>query len=315
MINRELIRSKVVQTCYSFVQNEGKNAKVVEQELSLSCSKAHEMYMTLLVLLTEIGRTAQLMHEVKVKRASRLGQYREFNPRFVKNCFMKQLEENVQLKAYRETMSEDLLTVAADTGTRLWKTIEESEYFQKYMNNRKDTTYLDDRAICRQIYIREICENEDLDDAFEDLGLYWNDDKAIVDTFVLKTISKFKEDSTAEMPLMEEYQKPEDREFAMELLHCALDNTAYYDGLIAANIQNWELHRVALMDRVIMRVALAEIISFPTIPVSVSLNEYVELTKIFSTPDSWSFVNGTLDSIVKKLMSENKIVKTPLEKK
>ncbi len=314
MINRELIRSKVVQTSYAFAQNEGKNAKVVEQELSLSCSKTHEMYMTLLVLLTEISRTAQLMHEVKVKRASRLGQYREFDPRFVKNGFLKQLEENAQLKAYRETMNEDLLTVAADTAHNLWKTIEESDYFQKYMKSRTPS-YMEDRAICRQIYIREICENEALDDAFEDLGLYWNDDKAIVDTFVLKTISRFKEDSTTDMPLLTEYQKSEDREFAMDLLHYALDNSAYYDELIAANIQNWDLRRVALMDRVIMRVALAEIISFPTIPVSVSMNEYVELTKIFSTPDSWSFVNGTLDAIVKKLQAEHKIVKTPQEKK
>ncbi len=314
MINRELIRSKVVQTCYSFIQNEGKNAKAVEQELSLSCSKAHEMYMTLLVLLTEIARTAQLMHEVKMRRASRLGQYREFDPRFVNNRFMKQLEENVQLKAYRETMSEDLLNVAVDTGHNLWKTIEESDYFQKYMKS-KTPSYLEDRAIYRTIYIREICENESLDNAFEDLGLYWNDDKVIIDTFVLKTINRFKEESTNEVPLMGEFQKPEDREFAMDLLHYALDNGTYYDELIAANISNWELHRVALMDRVIMRVALAELISFPTIPVSVSLNEYVELTKIYSTPDSWSFVNGTLDAIVKKLMAENKIVKTPNEKK
>ena len=307
MINRELIRSKVVQICYSFAQNEGRNPKVAEQELSLSFSKAYEMYMLLLLLLTEVGRVAERMYDVRVKRAERLGEDTLHNPKFVQNRFMKQLECNSTLLSYRETLSDDFFN--AEYERNLWSRIENSDYFNAYMTSGK-SSYEEDRDIYRAIYRNEICNNENLDGMFEDLGLYWNDDKTIVDTFVLKTINKFTPDSTEEQELMPEFRYPEDREFATALLNHTLANVAYYDQLIADHTRNWELERVALMDRIIMRVALAEIICFPEIPVGVSINEYVELAKVYSTPKSWRYVNGTLDNISKKLLLQNKIVKS-----
>lgn len=296
----------MVQICYSFAQNEGRDPKVAEQELALSFSKAYEMYMLLLLLLTEIGRVAERMYDVRVKRAERLGDSTEQNPKFVQNRFMKQLECNNVLASYRETLNDDFFN--AEYERNLWANIEKSDYFNAYMTSGK-SSYEEDRDVYRAIYRNEICNNENLDGLFEDLGLYWNDDKTTVDTFVLKTINKFTEESTAEQPLMPEFRSPEDREFAISLLRYTLANTSYYDELIAQNSKNWDLERLALMDRIIIHVALAEIISFPNIPVSVSINEYVELTKVYSTPKSWRFVNGTLDNIAKKLMAQNKIVK------
>lgn len=309
MINRELIRSKVVQTYYAFAQNEGKDTKVAEQELALSLSKSHEMYLMLLQLLVEIGHIAQRLHEVKVKRAERLREAAiGINPKFVQNRFLKQLEDNNQLIAFRETLSDNLLNMTVDFARKVWSNVEQSTYFLSYMQS-KDSSFEEDRDLFRAIYRNEICNNDKLEEAFEDLGLYWNDDKAIVDTFVLKTIAKFTADSAADHPLMPEFRKDEDREYAVKLLQYTLSNTTYYDQLIAENTRNWELDRVALMDRIIIHTALAEIISFPSIPVNVSINEYVELAKIYSTPKSWRFVNGTLDNIVKQLSTQHKIVK------
>ncbi|MBR4405142.1 MAG: transcription antitermination factor NusB, partial [Bacteroidaceae bacterium] len=122
MINRELIRSKVVQICYSFAQNEGRNPKVAEQELSLSFSKAYEMYILLLLLLTEVGRVAERMYDVRVKRAVRLGEYTQHNPKFVQNRFIKQLERNKTLLSYRETLSDDFFN--AEYERNIWSRIE-----------------------------------------------------------------------------------------------------------------------------------------------------------------------------------------------
>lgn len=309
MINREIIRSKVVQICYSFAQNEGRDIKVAEQELSLSLSKAYEMYMILLLMLTDIARMAERVYDVRVKRAARLGDNEVQNPKFVQNSFMKQLACNSQLLSYRETLGEDFLTAASEYATTLWNKIEKTDYYQAYMLSGK-SSYEEDREIYRTIYRNEICNNDNLDGIFEDLGLYWNDDKTIVDTFVLKTMNRFAPESTAEQELLPEFRNLEDKEYAVALLRRTLENVSYYDELIAENSRNWELERVALMDRIIMRIALAEVISFPSIPVNVSINEYVELAKMYSTPKSWRYVNGTLDNIVKKLVAQNKIVKT-----
>ena len=143
----------------------------------------------------------------------------------------------------------------------------------------------------------------------EDQSLYWNDDKEIVDTFVLKTIKRFEEKNGANQELLPEFKDEEDQEFARRLFRRAILNCDYYRHLISENTRNWDLDRVAFMDVVIMQCALAEILSFPNIPVSVSLNEYVDIAKVYSTVKSGSFVNGTLDGIVNQLKKEGKLTK------
>ena len=145
--------------------------------------------------------------------------------------------------------------------------------------------------------------------AEEDQSLYWNDDKEIVDTFVLKTIKRFEEKNGANQELLPEFKDEEDQEFARRLFRRAILNCDYYRHLISENTRNWDLDRVAFMDVVIMQCALAEILSFPNIPVSVSLNEYVDIAKVYSTAKSGSFVNGTLDGIVNQLKKEGKLTK------
>lgn len=307
MINRELIRLKVVQIAYSYYQNGSRKPEVAEKELVLSLSKAYDMYNFLLLLMVEISRIAMRNQETMQNRARRLGEESPISTKFVDNRFMLQLESNKQLRDFSETVNRTWID-HEEFVRSLWKRIEESEFYQNYMQSGQ-SSYAEDREIWRLIYRNFICNNEDLDSILEDMSLYWNDDKAIVDTFVLKTINRFTEECDANHPLLPEYRDPSDQEFATHLLVRALGNEDYYRQLIASSTRNWDMERVALMDRIIMQIALAEIMSFPGIPVSVSINEYVEIAKMYSTPNSGRYVNATLDHIVKKLQRDNKLIK------
>jgi N utilization substance protein B len=169
------------------------------------------------------------------------------------------------------------------------------------------SSYEEDRELWRKIYKTYIFDNEEIDAVLEEQSLYWNDDKSIVDTFVLKTIKRYGQDGETE--LLPEYKDEADRDFARRLLKNTIVNAEQYRQLMSESSKNWDMSRLAFMDVVIMQAALAEVMTFDDVPLSVTLNEYVEIAKHYSTAKSGSFVNGLLDSITKKLREENKINK------
>ena len=307
MINRELIRLKLVQIAYSYYQSGSKNPAAAEKELLLSLSRAYALYNTMLLLMVELNRMALRTLEMRQSRAKRLGQKDALSTKFVDNRFMLQLESNKQLQEFRDNQHFDWAD-QEEFVRSLYTKIEESDFYKMYMDSDKDS-YDEDREIWRLIYRHLICNNEELDAVLEEMDLYWNDDKVIVDTFVLKTINRFTADSTDDQPLMPEYRDSSDQEFAIRLLQKAIANKDYYYDLIASTTRKWDINRVALMDRIILQLALAEIISFPGIPVSVSINEYVEIAKMYSTSKSGKYINATLDNIAKRLIEENKLIK------
>lgn len=307
MINRELIRLKVIQVIYAYYQNEGKNVEAAEKELFFSLSKAHDLYNYLLLLMVEVTRFAD--RRIDNRRHKLRPTYEDLNPntRFIDNAFMAQLAANEQLAEYSENQKRSWED-ESEFVKRLFERIEASGIYQEYM--AKDSlTYEDDRELWRKLYRTFIAQNDEIDELLEEQSLYWNDDKAIVDTFVLKTIKRFEPEKGAGQELMPEYRDDEDKEFARKLFRNAIKNAEVYRNLMAENAKNWNMERLAFMDILIMQVALAEILSFPSIPVSVSLNEYVEIAKMYSTPKSGSFVNGMLDTIVNQLKKENKLSK------
>jgi N utilization substance protein B len=307
MINRELIRLKLVQITYSYYQSGGKNPAAAEKELLMSLSRAYALYNTMLLLMVELNRMALRTLEMRQSRANRLGQKDSLSTKFVDNRFMLQLESNKQLQDFRENQRFEWAD-QEEFVRSLYNKIEESDFYKMYMDSDKNS-YDEDREIWRLIYRHLICNNEELDAVLEEMDLYWNDDKVIVDTFVLKTINRFTADSTDDQPLMPEYRDTSDQEFAIRLLQKAIANKDYYYDLIASTTRKWDIKRVALMDRIILQLALAEIISFPGIPVSVSINEYVEIAKMYSTSKSGKYINATLDNIAKRLTEENKLIK------
>ncbi len=307
MINRELIRLKLVQIAYSYYQSGSKNPAAAEKELLMSLSRAYALYNTMLLLMVELNRMALRTLEMRQSRAKRLGEKDALSTKFVDNRFMLQLESNKQLLEFRDNQRFDWAD-QEEFVRSLYTKIEESEFYKMYMDSSKNS-YEEDREVWRLIYRHLICNNEELDAVLEEMDLYWNDDKVIVDTFVLKTINRFTADSTDDQPLMPEYRDSSDQEFAIRLLQKAIANKDYYYDLIASTTRKWDINRVALMDRIILQLALAEIISFPGIPVSVSINEYVEIAKMYSTSKSGKYINATLDNIAKRLTEENKLIK------
>ncbi len=307
MINRVLIRLKIVQIVYAYYQNGGKNLDTAEKELFFSLSKAYDLYNYLLLLMVEITRCAAKKQNAAKSKLLPTAEELYPNTKFVDNRFIAQLEVNKQLLEFSETQKKTWEN-ESEFVKRLCEQIMDSDIYKEYMAS-ETSSYEEDRELWRKIYKRIIFNNEELDQVLEDQSLYWNDDKEIVDTFVLKTIKRFDEKNGAKQELLPEFKDEEDQDFARRLFRRTILNADYYRHLISENTRNWDLDRVAFMDVVIMQIALAEILSFPNIPVSVSLNEYVEIAKLYSTLKSGSFINGTLDGIVNALKNENKLNK------
>ena len=307
MINRVLIRLKIVQIVYAYYQNGGKNLDTAEKELFFSLSKAYDMYNYLLLLMVEITKQAQRKQSAAKSKLLPTAEELYPNTKFVDNRFIAQLDVNKQLLEFSETQKKTWEN-ESEFVKRLCETIMDSDIYKEYMAS-ETSSYEEDRELWRKIYKRIIFNNEDLDQVLEDQSLYWNDDKEIVDTFVLKTIKRFEEQNGAKQDLLPEFKDEEDQDFARRLFRRTILNADYYRHLISENTRNWDLDRVALMDIIIMQIALAEILSFPNIPVSVTLNEYVEIAKLYSTPKSGSFINGTLDGIVNLLKKDGKLTK------
>ena len=307
MINRVLIRLKIVQIIYAYYQNGGKNLDTAEKELFFSLSKAYDLYNYLLLLMVEV--TKQANKKLNAAKNKLIPTKEELfpNTKFVENRFIAQLEVNKQLLDFAGNQKKPWEN-EADFVKSLCEQIMESDIYKEYMAS-ETSSYEEDREVWRKIYKKIIFNNAELDQVLEDQSLYWNDDKEIVDTFVLKTIKRFEEKNGAKQELLPEFKDDEDQDFARRLFRRAILNSDYYRHLISENTKNWDLDRVAFMDVIIMQIALAEVLSFPNIPVSVSLNEYVEIAKLYSTPKSGGFINGTLDGIVNQLKKENKLTK------
>lgn len=308
MINRVLIRLKIIQIVYAYYQNGSKNLDSAEKELFFSLSKAYDLYNYLLMLMTALTNYAQKrISAAKAKLAPTPDELYP-NTKFVENKFIAQLEVNKQLLDYMSSQKRSWDN-DEDFVKGLYEKIIASDIYKEYMAS-DDRSYEADRELWRKFYKNFIFKNDALDSLLEDQSLYWNDDKEIVDTFVLKTIKRFDEKNGANQELLPEFKDDEDREFARRLFRRTILNCDYYRHLISENIRNWDLNRVAFMDVIIMQCALAEILSFPNIPISVSLNEYVEIAKLYSTAKSGSFVNGTLDGIVNQLKKMESCRKT-----
>ena len=307
MINRELIRIKVVQLTYAYYQNGSKNIDSAEKELMFSLSKAYDLYNYLLLLLVELTKYENEQIEQQEELNKIAHKEEAVSHRFVNNRFVKQLADNKQLLEYVDSQKRTWLN-DADYLKKLLADIKASDTYADYMVNEVDD-YSTDREFWRKIYKSIIMKDDRLSEVLEDKSLYWNDDREIVDTFVLKTIKRFEEENKENQELLPEYKDEEDREFAVKLFRATILNDEDHRRLIAQCVKNWEFDRLAFMDVVIMQIAIAEILGFVQIPTVVSINEYVDIAKYYSTPKSAAYVNGILDAVVKRLKREKLIIK------
>lgn len=306
MINRKLIRVKIVQLTYAYYQNGHHNMDTAEKELLFSLSKAYDLYNYLLGLIVAITQEERRRVDIATRRAEREGTETP-SQRFAFNKFATQLEENKQLNLFMEdkkmSWENDVEAVR-----KLCDLIERSPLYQEYMMSDAED-YETDRELWRRIYRTLIQGNEDLDAILEEKSLYWNDDKEIVDTFVLKTIKRFDPANKADQELLPEYDDTEDREYALKLFRSTILNADTYQRYMSETSRNWNFSRLAYMDVVLMQIAIAEMLTFPNIPISVTINEYVDLAKLYSTPKSGGYINGMLDAIARHLVDTGRLLK------
>ena len=305
MINREIIRNKIVQLTYAYYLNGNKNIDTAEKELFFSLSKAYDLYNHLLSLIVAVTKEAQRRLEVTQGRAKREGTA-EPSQKFAYNRLAIQLQENKLLNDFNSNQKLDWADTPAPA--HLFEAIEASEIYQDYMAS-SDDSYDTDRELWRKLYKTFIQENTELDSILEDQSLYWNDDKEIVDTFVLKSIKRFKEQNGAREELLPEWDSDEEKEFARKLFRSAILNDVEYQRYMNEVSRNWDLSRLAYMDIVIMQIAIAEMMTFPNIPISVTINEYVDIAKLYSTSKSGGYINGMLDAIARNLIKTNRLLK------
>lgn len=316
MINRELIRTKVVQLVYAYVQNEDKSLDAAEKELDFSLMKAYELYKYLLSLMVQVKRIADRREAARLAREERLGITTEeplLDKYLAQNKLLQVMAENEALVNYIEREKQEWLEEDALL-KNIYKSFTESSIYHEYIH-KGDFTIKADREVVRRLYKEFLLDNELLESTLEDHSIYWNDDKEVIEQFVIKTFSKFNCESEPEMPLMPEFSDESDRDFALQLFRQAIERGEEMRGHLRTNCLKWDFDRIALMDKVIIQTALAEILCFPDIPLNVSINEYVEIAKNYSTPRSGAFVNGQLDGICKRLNKERILMKISTKKK
>jgi len=307
MINRVLLRIKIVQILYSYYKSDSKSLPVAEKELFHSIEKTYDLYYHLLQLSVEITRFASDRIETKRNRLRPTEEDLNPNTRFIDNSFISQLSINVQFNEYLTAHKLSWVNYP-EIIKELFEEVICTEFFSDYMNAEK-VDYAADKDIWRKIFKKVILQNESLDDSIQDQSIYWTDDIEMVVSFVIKTIKRFDAAKGEEQELLPMFKDQEDIDFASKLIRSVLTKGPQLREMIDVNTKNWEIDRIAFMDIVIMEVALAELLDFPTIPVNVTLNEYIEIAKTYSTEKSGTFINGVLDNIVGQLKTENKLIK------
>jgi N utilization substance protein B len=307
MISRRLLRIKILQILYSNYQSTTVNISISEKELSNSIKKTYDLYHYCLLLLVELVRYAEQRIEIGLEKLQPT--HSDLNPNkvFVENAIIKQIRKNWHLSKY---LSENALNWVnhPDLIKNIYNKISESDFFISYMN-LKEHTYKMDKEFVISILENELAEYEPFESVLEELSIYWNDDIEFVLSMVIKTLEGFKENDMAEKALMPLFKNDEDREFAKILLRKTLLNKEEYNKLIKEQAQNWEFERIAVMDIILMRMAITEFTEFSSIPTKVTLNEYIEIAKFYSTQGSSVFINGILDKLIHNLKKDKKIVK------
>ncbi|MBA3970918.1 MAG: transcription antitermination factor NusB [Bacteroidetes bacterium] len=300
MLNRRYLRIKVMQALYGFFQSDTRDIAKGERELFNGIDKIYDLFIYQLAFLVELKHVATVMMEdAKIKH---LPTEDDLNPnlKFIENKFLAQLEENVHLK--REMNNRRInWNNEFELIKKVFNSIKTSEEFGKYMN-ASDDSYETHRNFILDIFKEFVADFELLNHLYEEKNLHWGDDIYIVNPMIVKVIESFKESSTPDAGLMSLYKdREEDELFVKELFRQTALRNDEIEKMIGDKTKNWEVERIAMMDVLLMKMAITEILHFSSIPVKVTLNEFIEISKMYSTPKSKIFINGILDKIVADL--------------
>ena len=305
MLNRRFLRIKVMQAIYAYIQQNVTERRLAEKKLFKSIENVESLYVYVLQLLLELKFQAE--RQIEEQRSKLRPTASDLNPnlRFVENHFFKALETS---KSFQSTLKKHQVSWQAHTDIvrQLWNKLKHDALYLNYMQ-LPDRGYRGDRVFIQELLQQFLYEQDLLSAHFSELDLHWTDDSYIVYTVLLKHIEQHHEAFEIK-PLM--FDTEEDSLFVRNLFNLTLDHRDRFASDIQRFAQNWELDRIAQMDLILMQMALTEILFMPEIPIKASLNEYIEISKQYSTPGSKLFINGILDKILAELKSTQQIVKT-----
>jgi N utilization substance protein B len=306
MFNRRFLRIKVMQALYAYFRDEKADIKVAEKNLFTSIDKSYELFLYILGFLNNIQYAARI--SVEEARVKRLPTAADLNPslKFVNNLFLTALNDNKHINSdwtnYKVSWQND-----QDLVRKVFNEIKNSDIFKEYMKSEQHS-FAEDKKFIQTILESFLYEHELFNFWFDEKNIYWNDDYYYGFFFLNKWLETVTE---TKMPAPQLYRDKEgDEKFIADIFVKTILHSTEFDTIIAEHTKNWELDRIASLDVLLMKMALTEIMYLPNVPIKVSMNEYIDITKEYSTPQSGGFINGILDKIVLDLKKENKIEKT-----
>ncbi|TYA55997.1 transcription antitermination factor NusB [Formosa maritima] len=309
MLNRRHIRIKVMQTIYSFQGGESDSFDKEQKFLLYSLDNIYNLYLLMMSLLIEVQKRAEDHLEKSSKKHLATKEEKNPNKKLINNQVLLMLKNNVLLNDEFERRKISNWELDSEYVEIIFREILASELYSEYMQT-KTSNFKEDKKFVIDIFSEIIAPNNKLYDYLEDKNLTWIDDLPVVNTAILKLLRKVKEQSNEAYFLPKLYKDIEDNEYAIDLFKKTLLNQFKFGEIIQDKTQNWDTERIASLDTVLLKMAICEIQKFPTIPVKVTINEYLEIAKEYSTPKSSIFINGILDKLVKEYQESDTLNKT-----
>ncbi|WP_461599281.1 transcription antitermination factor NusB [Winogradskyella sp.] len=304
MLNRRHIRIKVMQSLYAFKGHEGDDLAKDEKFLMHSLDSMFDLYLSILALLTELHKKSKDYNSKLQKKLLGSDADREPNTKFQDNILLNIISNNNMLQDIITKRKLNFWDLDFEYVDILFKEIKNSKLYETYTNSLEDGLKTDKKFII-DIYTQIIAPNDKLYDYFEDKKLTWVDDFPVVNTVLLKVLSKLKLTSAETKLLPNLYKDEDDKAFAKDLFKKTILNNSKFEEEISKKTTNWDTERLASLDGLLLKMALCEFQKFPSIPYKVTINEYLEIAKEYSTPKSSLFINGILDKVVKEYQSNN----------
>ena len=303
MLSRRHIRVKVMQSLYAYFSTKENNMPVAEKSMLKHIEEVVELNLVILSLLVELVKYADNFFEDGKKKY--LPTEADLNPnrRFVENKVIALIREDQALMDKIAKVSGIWLKNDHDVIRKLFKQLLQSDLYKNYIANDDNTIKVDQRFFVNALN-DHILNNELVHHIFEERSIYWIDDLPFVATIIMGNIK-----STSKMNPKSIFKDVSDKKFALQLFRNTINNNKDYESIIVKYAKNWELNRIAIMDQLFLKMAFAEILTMEQLPVKVSMNEYIEISKYYSTAKSKLFVNGLLDNAVKNFQKEGKIKK------
>jgi N utilization substance protein B len=297
-----------MQLLYAHFQSEDSTLNKYEKELFFSIQKTYDLYHYLLLLIVEIADYANSRIEIALQKKIPTREDLNPNTKFVNNLIIQQLRVNRQLNQYLNTTRLSWVN-SPELIKKLHNHIRMTPYFKEYMED-SSRSYEQDKKLIMEIYSAEIINTESIYQTLEEQSIYWNDEVEFVISMIAKTLKVFKEDDGENAVLMSLFKNEDDKDYARDLFRQAVLHKEEYGKLVESFTENWDVDRIAFIDLLILIMAITEAVYFTSIPTRVTINEYLEIAKFYSTEKSSVFINGLLDKIFKYLKDEKKIVKT-----